>query len=47
MRVGWSGDDFTRNLLRTVAEERLNLAVERPDAVMKITGLPTGLGLGS
>jgi HK97 family phage major capsid protein len=41
IRVGWTEDDFVRNLTRTVAEERLVLSVERPQAVLKITGLPT------
>jgi hypothetical protein len=40
MRVGYSNDDFTRNLLRWVAEERLVLTVERPAAVLKIINLP-------
>lgn len=41
LRTGTSDDDFTRNLQRWIAEERLALAVERPAAVCKITGLPT------
>ena len=41
LRTGTNDDDFTRNLVRWVAEERLALAVERPAAVCKITGLPT------
>lgn len=41
MRVGWSGTDFTDNLVRFVVEERLALAVERPPAVLSISGLPT------
>lgn len=40
LRTGTNADDFTRNLQRWVAEERLALAVERPAAVCKITGLP-------
>jgi hypothetical protein len=32
--------DFTSNILRWIAEERLNLAVERPAAICWITGLP-------
>ena len=39
--TGWMNDDFTRNLTRFVAEERLVLAVERPAAVLELTGLPT------
>jgi HK97 family phage major capsid protein len=45
MRVGYgvvSGQsDFISNILRWIAEERLNLAVERPAAICHITGLPT------
>jgi HK97 family phage major capsid protein len=41
LRVGFSGDDFVRNIVRSIAEERLNLAVERPAAICLITGLPT------
>ena len=45
MRVGYgvvSGQsDFLSNILRWIAEERLNLAVERPAAICHITGLPT------
>jgi HK97 family phage major capsid protein len=40
MRIGWANDDFVRNVLRTVAETRLNNAIERPTAVLHITGLP-------
>jgi HK97 family phage major capsid protein len=41
MRIGYSGTDFTQNILRTVAEERLVLCVTRPPAVLLINGLPT------
>jgi HK97 family phage major capsid protein len=41
MFLGYSTDDFSRNLLRWAAEERLVLTVERPAAVLKITNLPT------
>lgn len=30
VRIGWTGTDFTQNIWRYVAEERLCLAVERP-----------------
>jgi HK97 family phage major capsid protein len=40
MRVGFANDDFTRNLIRWVAEERLVLTVERPAAVLKLVNLP-------
>jgi len=33
IRIGYAGTDFTQNVLRTVCEERLNLAVERPAAI--------------
>jgi HK97 family phage major capsid protein len=39
--VGYANDDLTKNIVRLVAEERLALAVERPAAVLQITGLPT------
>jgi HK97 family phage major capsid protein len=41
MRVGYDGNDFTHNILRTVAEERLTLAVTRPPAILSVSGLPT------
>lgn len=41
MRIGYAGTDFTQNILRTVAEERLVLCVTRPPAVMLVDGLPT------
>jgi HK97 family phage major capsid protein len=41
LRTGYANDDFTRNLTRFVAEERLVLAVERPAAVLALEGLPT------
>jgi HK97 family phage major capsid protein len=41
LRVGYSGTDFTNNILRSVCEERLNLAVERPAAILWLKGLPT------
>jgi hypothetical protein len=40
LRIGYSGTDFTANVVRTICEERLNLAVERPAAICHITGLP-------
>ena len=40
MRIGWAADDFVKNVLRTVCEQRLNLAVERPAAVCWIQSLP-------
>ncbi len=41
MRIGYSGNDFAQNILRTVAEERLVLCVTRPPAVLAIANLPT------
>jgi HK97 family phage major capsid protein len=38
---GYANDDFQRNITRWAVEERLNIAVERPSAVLNITGLPT------
>jgi HK97 family phage major capsid protein len=40
LRIGYSGDDFTNNIVRTVCEERLNFAVERPAAIVHVTALP-------
>ena len=42
MRIGFANDDLTRNLLRTVAEERLVLCVTRPAAALDISNLPLG-----
>ena len=39
MRVGYSGTDFTQNILRFVGEERLVLCVTRPSAVLAISNL--------
>jgi hypothetical protein len=41
LRIGYSGTDFTQNVLRYVCEERCVLTVERPSAVLHITTLPT------
>jgi HK97 family phage major capsid protein len=41
MRIGATNDDFTKNIVRTVAEERLVLCVTRPAAVLAISNLPT------
>ncbi|MCG7595757.1 phage major capsid protein [Mycobacterium sp. PSTR-4-N] len=40
LQVGLTQDDFIRNLVRVIAEERLTLAVERPAAILAISGLP-------
>jgi HK97 family phage major capsid protein len=47
VRVGFANDDFVKNIVRYVAEERIALAVERPAAVCKLTGLPTALATKS
>jgi HK97 family phage major capsid protein len=41
LRTGTNNDDFTRNLVRWVSEERLELCIERPAAVLSISNLPT------
>jgi hypothetical protein len=40
MRVGYDSGDFTANMQRIVVEERLNLAVVRPTAVLAVANLP-------
>jgi hypothetical protein len=40
MRIGFTYDDFTRNIVRTVAEERLVLCVTRQAAARAISSLP-------
>lgn len=47
VRQGTAGDDFTRNLVRFVFEERLNLGVERPTAIMYLKNLPVPISPGS
>jgi HK97 family phage major capsid protein len=44
IRTGSINDDFSRNLVRFVFEERINVAVERATALLKISGLPTTIG---
>lgn len=39
IQTGTNNDDFTRNLSRWICESRIGLAVERPTAVLKLTGL--------
>lgn len=41
MHTGYSGTDLINNIVRFVFEERLTLAVERPQAVMHVTNLST------
>jgi hypothetical protein len=40
-RIGYSGTDFVQNIVRLLSEERLTQTIERPQAILKITGLPT------
>ncbi|WP_197694444.1 MULTISPECIES: phage major capsid protein [unclassified Mycobacterium] len=40
-RIGYAGSDFTDNVVRFVSEERLTQAIERPQAICVISGLPT------
>lgn len=40
-RIGYSGTDFTDNIVRFVSEERITQTVERPQAICKITNMPT------
>jgi len=40
-RIGYSGSDFTDNIIRFVSEERLTQTIERPHAICKITGMPS------
>jgi HK97 family phage major capsid protein len=44
LRTGTNEDDFTRNLMRFVVEERLQTVVERPSAICVVSGLPTYSG---
>ncbi len=41
LRIGYAGNDFTNNIIRTVCEERLNFAIEWPTAICHVTGLPS------
>jgi hypothetical protein len=40
-RIGFAGTDFTQNIVRFLSEERITQTIERPQAICKITGLPT------
>jgi HK97 family phage major capsid protein len=40
-RIGYSGSDFTENIIRFVSEERLTQTIERPQAICVISGLST------
>jgi len=40
-RIGYAGTDFTQNVVRLLSEERITQTIERPQAICKITGLPT------
>jgi hypothetical protein len=41
VRIGFAGYDFRDSIVRYVAEERLNLAAERPSAILALPGLLT------
>jgi hypothetical protein len=38
--MGWINDDFTRNIVRILAELRALLIVRRPQGIFKLTGMP-------
>ena len=38
--TGTTNDDFSRNIVRYVIEERIGLAIERASAICSVTGLP-------
>ena len=40
LRIGYANDDFVKNVVRYICEERCVLTVERPSAVLHITTLP-------
>jgi hypothetical protein len=40
-RIGFAGTDFTQNAVRFLSEERITQTIERPQAIIKVTGLPT------
>ena len=40
-RIGYAGTDFTDNIVRFVAEERLTQTIERPKAICVISNMPT------
>jgi hypothetical protein len=42
LQTGTNNDDFTKNVVRFVGEERLALAVERPAALLSITQIDSG-----
>lgn len=42
-RIGYSGTDFTHNVVRLVSEERLTQTIERPKSICVISNLPTTL----
>jgi HK97 family phage major capsid protein len=39
-RIGYAGTDFTDNVIRFLAEERLTQTIERPQAICVISKLP-------
>jgi hypothetical protein len=43
VRIGYAGTDFTDNVVRLLAEERLTQTIERPQAICVIKNMPTTL----
>jgi HK97 family phage major capsid protein len=46
-RIGFAGTDFTDNVIRFVSEERITQTIERPQAIVVISNLPTTLDVAS
>ena len=42
-RIGFSGTDFTDNMVRFLAEETITQTIERPAAICVISNMPTTL----
>ena len=43
-RIGYSGTDFTSNIIRFVSEERLTQTIERPKAICLVKNVAAGTG---
>ena len=39
-RIGYSGTDFTSNVVRYLGEERITQTIERPQAICVVSKLP-------
>jgi hypothetical protein len=46
-RIGYSGTDFTDNVVRFLAEEHITQTIERPAAICVISNMPTTLDVTS